>query len=300
LLLLFVYGCARAFYFPAMQSVLPVIVSKQELSRAVSNASTIWTMAMTAGPLIGGFLLGWLDFGVYWLLVGLMLAGLVGASLMPMMKSEQKAGRSLKGLTLGISFVWRNPLVLPSISLDLFIIIAASVMTLLPIYAADILNLEPEGLGLLRAMPALGSVICGFLIERYGYGKFAGKSLFMALFGFALSVSVFAFSETLWLSLLALFFYGATDMVSVIIRSSITHMATPDHLRGRVNAVNALFIVSSNELGDFRAGMVAGLLGAVPTVALGAACAFVVVLVGYWRSPELRQLARVEDITEGS
>ena len=300
LLLLFVYGCARAFYFPAMQSVLPVIVSKQELSRAVSNASTIWTMAMTAGPLIGGFLLGWLDFGVYWLLVGLMLAGLVGASLMPMMKSEQKAGRSLKGLTLGISFVWRNPLVLPSISLDLFIIIAASVMTLLPIYAADILNLGPEGLGLLRAMPALGSVICGFLIERYGYGKFAGKSLFMALFGFALSVSVFAFSETLWLSLLALFFYGATDMVSVIIRSSITHMATPDHLRGRVNAVNALFIVSSNELGDFRAGMVAGLLGAVPTVALGAACAFVVVLVGYWRSPELRQLARVEDITEDS
>ena len=296
LALLFIYGCARAFYFPAMQSTLPVIVDKSILTRAVSNASTIWTVAMTAGPLVGGILLAWLDVGVYWLLGGLMLLAQVFGALLPPMKTEQKGGRSIHDLTLGIRFVWRNPLVFPSISLDLFIIMAGSVMTLLPIYAADILQLGPEGLGFLRAMPALGSVVSGIIIERFGHGGAAGRSLYVALAGFSLSILVFAVSETLWLSLLALFFYGFADMVSVIIRSSITHLATPDHLRGRVNAVNALFIVSSNELGDFRAGLAAGLMGAVPAAVVGSLCAFAVVAVGFWRSPTLRNLQKIEDI----
>ncbi|HSG60550.1 MAG TPA: MFS transporter [Pseudomonadales bacterium] len=296
--LLFLFGCGRAFYFPAMQSTLPVIVEKKLLTTAVSNASTVWTVAMTAGPLIGGVLLAWLDVGIYWLLFGLMLMALGFASLLPRMSAAHKGGRSIKDLTMGIRFVWRNPLVFPSITLDLLIIMAGSVMTLLPIYAADILHLGPEGLGLLRAMPALGSVVSGLVVGRMGYGEYAGRSLYVALAGFSLSIMVFALSETLWLSLLALFAYGFADMISVIIRSSITHLATPDTLRGRVNAVNALFIVSSNELGDFRAGLMAGLLGAVPAALTGALCAFAVVSVGYWRSPELRRLKKVEDIVE--
>jgi MFS family permease len=296
--LLFIYGCARAFYFPAMQSTLPVIIEKALLTKAVSNASTIWTVAMTVGPFVGGLLLGWLDVGIYWLLGALMLVALGCASCLPAMKATHKGGRSIKDLTKGVRFVWRNPLVFPSITLDLFIIMLGSVMTLLPIYAADILNLGPEGLGMLRAMPALGSVVSGIVIERLGYGAYAGRSLYVALAGFALSILVFALSKTLWLSLLALFAYGFADMVSVIIRSSITHLATPDDLRGRVNAVNALFIVSSNELGDFRAGLMAGVIGAVPAAVIGSFGAFIVVAVSYWRSPELRRLKKVEEIKE--
>jgi MFS family permease len=145
-------------------------------------------------------------------------------------------------------------------------------------------------------MPALGSVVSGIVIGRLGYGHHTGNALFVALAGFAASILVFSLSTTLWLSLLALFCYGFADMVSVVIRSSITHLATPDTLRGRVNAVNSLFIVSSNELGDFRAGLVAGLIGVVHAATFGAVCAFGVVAFGYWQSAALRGLEKVEDI----
>jgi Major Facilitator Superfamily. len=158
-------------------------------------------------------------------------------------------------VVLGIAFVWRNPYVFPSMTVDLFAIMLGSVMVLLPIFAMDILQVGPEGLGYLRAMPALGSVLAGSLIARFGYGRHAGRALFGALLVFSLSILVFGLSDTYWLSLAALFVYGAADMVSVILRTSIIHLATPDALRGRVNAVNSLFIASSNELGDLRGGV---------------------------------------------
>lgn len=296
LLLLFLFGCCRAFFFPAMQSTLPVIVDKKILTQAVSNSSTIWTIAMTSGPILGGVLLGQFDRGVYWLFVALLSSASVISYFLPKMHVQQRGGRSWQDLTMGIRFVWHDALVFPSITLDLFIIMMGSVMTLLPIYASDVLHLGPEGLGLLRSMPALGSVVSGLVIGQLGYGKHAGRSLFYALFAFAVSIMVFALSTTLWLSLMALFVYGFSDMVSVIIRSSITHLATPDFLRGRVNAVNSLFIVSSNELGDFRAGLVAGLFGAVPAAAIGSLCALLVAGVGLWRSPKLLALRHVEEI----
>lgn len=296
LLLLFLFGCGRAFYFPAMQSILPTLVEKSLLTKAVSQSSTVWTIAMTTGPIVGGLVLEAFDKGVYWVLVALLCLSFLASLRLPNLMVKNRGGRSFSDLTLGIRFVWRDALVLPSISLDLFIIMFASVMALLPIYAADILHLGPDGLGLLRAMPALGSVVSGIVIGRIGYGKHAGNALFIALTGFATSVLVFSLSTTLWLSLLALFCYGFADMVSVVIRSSITHLATPDHLRGRVNAVNSLFIVSSNELGDFRAGLVAGFVGVVHAATLGALCAFGVVAMGYWRSKALRGLQKVEDI----
>ena len=168
-------------------------------------------------------------------------------------------------------------------------------MALLPVYTIDVLKVGPETLGLLRAMPALGGVMMGLLMARLPPMRKAGKLLFMSLGIFAASVLAFALSSTLWISLAALWVYGASDMVSVNIRTTLIQMATPDELRGRVSAVNMLFIGVSNEMGDFRAGSVAALFGPVSTVLAGAGMAFVVAIGGYMVFPKLRQLDKLTD-----
>ncbi|MDX1480274.1 MAG: MFS transporter, partial [Woeseiaceae bacterium] len=180
-------------------------------------------------------------------------------------------------------------------SLDMFIVLVGSVVALLPVYAIDILNVGPETLGLMRAMPALGAVIAGVLLARLPAMRRTGSLLFSALVVFALSILVFALSASLWLSLAALFVYGASDMVSVNVRMTVIQLATPDGLRGRVNSVNSLFIATSNDMGDFRAGTVATLLGPVATVLTGGLMAVGVALGGYLLFPKLRRLDRITD-----
>lgn len=195
----------------------------------------------------------------------------------------------------GIRYVTRDPIVLPSISLDLFIVFLGSVLALLPIYAIDILHVDAKALGYMRAMPALGGVMMGILLARLPQMRNAGRLLFISLGIFAASILVFAMSSTLWLSLAALWVYGASDMISVNIRTTLIQIATPDELRGRVSAVNMLFIGVSNELGDFRAGSVAAVLGPVMTVVAGAGMALIVALGGFKLFPELRNLDRITD-----
>jgi MFS family permease len=295
-ILLLINSCARAFVGPSIQSILPGLVSKAELSKAVSVASTVWTGAMTAGPFVAGYLLHWFDVQVYWVIVVLMIGALVSVSLLSEPAMVKTTRREWRDVVQGIVFVWGNPLVFPSMAVDLFAIMMGSVMVLLPIYAMDILQVGPEGLGYMRAMPALGSMLAGLVISRFGHGPHSGQALFLALVAFTLSIVVFGLSELYWLSLFALFVYGASDMVSVVLRTSIIHLATPDELRGRVNAVNSLFIASSNELGDLRGGAAAAWLGVVPAVLLGAACTAGVGLIAWWRSKDLRQLKSTEDI----
>lgn len=293
--LLFANGCVRAFLGPALQAVLPNIVSKYNLSRAVAFSSTTWTIAMTAGPFCAGLLIATLDFSTYWLLAALAFLSFASLSRLPRIVIESRSQRGTHQLLEGIQFVFRNPIVLPSITLDMLIVLAGSLVALLPVYAVDILQVGPETLGILRAMPALGSVVAGTVLFRLTNLRDSGLRLFLALGVFAASILVFGLSEHLWLSLGALFFYGASDMVSVNIRSTLIQLATPDELRGRVSAVNSLFISTSNDLGDFRAGSVAAAVGAVPAVVIGAITAFAIALGGFWLSPQLRRLDRLQD-----
>ena len=293
--LLFVNGCARAFLGPALQAVLPNIVSREHLARAVAVTSTTWTAAMTAGPFFAGLLIATIDFDTYWLLTGLALLAFIFIAQLPNVVVKTASQRGLHQLLDGIHFVRRNPIVLPSITLDMLIVLAGSVLVLLPVYAVDVLQVGPEALGLLRAMPALGQVVAGLVLSQLANLRNTGRRLFLALAVFAGSILVFGLSEYLWLSLLALFVYGAADMVSVNVRSTLIQLATPDELRGRVSAVNSLFIATSNDMGDFRAGSVAAMIGAVPAVMLGAMMAFAVTIAGYWLSPQLRRLDRLQD-----
>ena len=293
--LIFLHGCARAFYSPASQAILPNIVSSSYLSRAVAITSSVWTTAQTIGPFAAGLLIALIDFKTYWALVALSASGACMFILLPTLPASKPLGRGLKPLLNGIRYVMDNPIVLPSISLDLLIVLVGSVMALLPVYTIDVLKVGPETLGLLRAMPALGGVVMGLLLAKLPPMRKSGKQLFIALGIFAASILVFALSSTLWISLAALWVYGASDMISVNIRSTLIQLATPDELRGRVSAVNMLFIGISNEMGDFRAGSVAALFGPVTTVLAGAGMAFAVALGGYIAFPRLRQLDKLTD-----
>lgn len=294
--LLFLNGVARAFFGPAMQSTLPRIVTQEALSRAVAVSSTGWTAAGTAGPFVAGLLIAWVDTGVYWALGLLAFGGALFFLALPRMSVSRSTGRGLSQLMEGIRYVMTNPFVLPGISLDLFIVLLGSVVALLPVYAIDILDVGPEALGLLRAMPALGAVIAGVLIARIPTMRHTGATLFVALAVFALSILVFAVSETFWLSLAALLIYGGSDMISVNVRTTLIQLATPDELRGRVSAVNSLFIASSNDLGDFRAGATAAFIGPVATVLAGGVMALGVAAGGYLVFPKLRRLDRVSEV----
>ena len=293
--LLLLMGVARAFYMPAVQAILPGIVPHDGLEKAVAVSSTAWTGAGTAGPFVAGFLIAWLDTNIYLLLA--VLTCIAGALLfyLPAVTIRRPSGRGLAQFLEGIKYVYKNPLVLPAISLDLFIVLAGSVVALLPVFAIDVLNVGPEALGLMRAMPALGAVSAGVLLTRLPAMREAGKLLYVSLAVFAISIIVFGLSGNLWLSLAALLVYGASDMVSVNVRSSIIQLATPDELRGRVNSVNSLFIATSNDMGGFRAGAVAAVLGPVATVLVGGLMSVGVVLGAYWLFPTLRRLDRITD-----
>ncbi len=293
--LVFIHGMIRAFYSPASDAVLTRIVSREFLSRAVAITSSTWTTAQTLGPLGAGLLIAWVDYQAYNYLVAFACTGAVIFMLLPPITVNKPTERGLKQLLGGIGYVFKNPIVLPSITLDLFIMLTGSVMALLPVFAVDVLHVGSETLGLMRAMPALGGVMMGLLLAKLPPMRKAGKRLFLALFIFAASVLVFAMSGNLFLSLAALWVYGASDMISVNIRSTLIQIATPDSLRGRVSAVNMLFIGISNEMGDFRAGAMAALLGPVLTVITGAGMAFAVAFGGYALFPGLRKLDRLTD-----
>ena len=293
--LIFLHGAVRAFYAPASDAILIHLVPGEFLSRAVALTSSIWTTAQTLGPLAAGLLLAWLEYDLYWILSVIALTGSILFMILPPIKVDKPSGRGMKQLLGGIAYVKNNPIVLPSISLDLFIVLCGSVMVLLPVYAVEVLHVDEKMLGLMRSMPALGGVVMGILIAKMPPMRNAGKLLFIALGIFSCSILVFAWSTTLWISLIALWIYGASDMISVNIRSSLIQLATPDHLRGRVSAVNMLFIGISNEMGDFRGGAVAAVIGPVLTVLTGAVLAFAVTAGGYMLFPGLRKLDKLTD-----
>ncbi|MBU25640.1 MAG: MFS transporter [Gammaproteobacteria bacterium] len=296
-LFVFVHGIAHAFFAPAQAAFLANLVSPKILPKAIALNATMGHLATTVGPFVAGILITVIDRDVYWLITAIVLICPVLYGLLPNIPvPESENLRTLKAIFAGIYYLRANVMVLGAILFDLVIVLFGSVIALLPIFAIDILETDADGLGLLRAMPAIGSVIVGFTLARMRPMRHVGQKLFLVLIIFSFSILAFAFSEILWLSCLALFVYGAVDMVSVNIRMSMVQLGTPDDLRGRVNAVNSLCTSSSNHLGAFRAGWLASVIGPVPTAVLGGFAGLVVSVWGWFTFKEIRGLDRVESV----
>lgn len=291
--LLLLDGSAQAFLHPALQATLPGIVPRQVFGKAVAATSSMTKVAQLAGPALGGLLIVGLDTGVYFVAAFLFLIAAVAALMMQAslrIASPERPG--LKTIFGGIEHIRKTPLVLAAMSMDLVAVFFGGVMGLLPVFATDILHVGAEGLGLMRSSPAIGALAVGMFLARFGLPWHMGRAFFGSVAVFGLAIAVFAMSHWFILSVLALMIYGASDMVSVYIRQSLVQLWTPDHLRGRVSAVNSLSINASNQMGDFRAGVMASLIGAPAAVLLGAGVTLGCAALWHRFFPELRRLDR--------
>lgn len=294
--LVFVIAIARAMEAPSMQSMLPALVPPHLLARAMAANAVSGQAAAMVGPAIGG-LLYIAGSSVVYLACGLLyfLSIVMVSRLQYEQAPPQRVPATFATLFAGIRFIRNRPDVLGVISLDLFAVLLGGATALLPIFAKDILHTGPWGLGLLRGAPAVGGLLVGFWLSRQALTRNVGMTMFAAVAGFGAATLVFALSTTLWLSMIALFFLGGFDMVSMVIRGALVQLDTPDEMRGRVSAVNSIFINTSNQLGEFESGLLAAWMGAVPAAAIGGIGTLVV--VGLWMAwfPNLRRRQRLEN-----
>lgn len=289
-----VLGTAGSFESPAASSLLPAVVPSGMLQKGTALYTSVIQFAVIGGPAIGGLayalspILPFAIMTMFWF-----VACLLNASIQLDWPLKAKGPPTFSAMFAGAQFVRQNPAIFGTISLDLFAVLFGGVTSLLPIYARDILHIGPSGLGILRASPAVGALLMSVLLSRHGINRHVGMRMFQAIIVFGLATLVFAFSHLLWLSVGALAILGAADTVSVVIRVSLVQLRTPDEMRGRVSAINFLFINASNQLGDFESGIMAGLLGAVPAAALGGLGTVVIALLWMKLFPALRDLERL-------
>ena len=278
--LIAVIGAARAFEMPTMQSLLPNVVPASEFPRGLAMSTAATQIAIIGGPALAGliFLAG--VTSVYSVATMFFIVASVAMATMPRIRVPVQRARSSESLLAGIHFIAANPVILGAISLDLFAVLLGGATAMLPIFAKDILRVGPTGLGLLQSAPALGALAMTFFLSRYPLQNQVGRQLFISVAIFGLGTIVFAFSTSFWLSLVTLVVIGAADCVSVVIRQSLVQLETPDDMRGRVSAVNSVFIGASNQLGEFESGMLAAWLGTVPSVAIGGLGTLLI--VGLW------------------
>jgi MFS family permease len=291
-LLLAVHGAAQAFLQPAQQSTLPNIVAKPQWARAVAVTSTIMRGAQLGGPALAGVLIAVADGMVFAVILALSILAATSAALIRANLQSEAAAVSdrLAHLLAGIGHIRRTPIVFGAITIDLVAVLFGGIAGLLPVFALDVLSVGPVGLGAMRAMPAIGGLAMGILLGSIAPPSQTGPLFFLGLGVFGLSIVVFALSEVFWVSLVTLAVYGATDMFSVYVRQTLVQLETPDALRGRVNAVNSVSINASNELGDFRAGTMAVLIGTVPAVALGGFVTLGAAALWWRLFPDLRRV----------
>ncbi len=287
-----ILGFCRAFEGPTSSALLPQLVPKKMLQQAISLATTAGQTSQILGPMIGGLLF---SIGASYVYSTATIALFVGAILTFMIRPEHEFVRksepvSLRSIFLGLEFIYRHPVILGTISLDLFAVLLGGATALLPIYAQDILHTGPWGLGLMRTAPAVGALIVSLVLAYYPLKNNIGLKLFGALAVFGLATMLFALSTSLIVSLFALFLIGGSDVISVVIRSSLVQLQTPDEMRGRVNAVNSLFIGTSNQLGEFESGTVAGLIGTVPAAFIGGVGTIIVAGLWMYLFPSLRRI----------
>jgi len=299
LALLVVHGVARAFYHTASQAILPALVPAAQFPNAIAWSGSSSKAAQLGGPAIAGVLIAYAGDGVYWVILAVFAMSAITALMIRHRHPATAPERvTLASITAGFSYIWRTKVVLGAISIDLMAVLFGGVMAILTIYAQDILKVGPDGLGLMRAMPGVGSLIVGLALAQLAAPRHMGIAMFASLGVFGLSIIVFSLSEVFWLSLLALAVYGAADMVSVYVRQTLTQIATPDAMRGRVSAVNSVSINASNELGDFRAGMMAAAIGVVPAVLAGGVITCGVTLLWMRLFPGIAAIDRLRDVAQ--
>ena len=295
-LVLVLLGAVRSFNWPASRALLPELVPAEYFSKAVAWNATTFQAATILGPALGGILYaaGRGPGLVYGTATAASVIALV-ATLRIRSRSESRPAEemTLHTVMAGFRYVWREKVVLGSISLDMFAVLLGGAVALLPVYASEILKTGPWGLGLLRSAPGVGAAIMAIFLGRWPIRRRAGLIMLWCVAGFGLATILFGISRSLILSLVALLFVGATDMVSVIVRAILVQFATPDAMRGRVNAVDMLFIGASNELGEFESGLTAHWFGTVPAVVLGGVGTLVVIGLWAWLFPELRKVDRL-------
>jgi MFS family permease len=291
----FVLGTAGAFESPATAALLPLIAPPGSLQRATALSSGSTQIATITGPALGGLAYAVSPGLPYGIMLAFWLGGMVFAGAIDLLRpAEAKDPAAPNDLFAGVRFIRSNPAILGTISLDLFAVLFGGVTALLPIYARDILQAGPLGLGILRAAPAVGALLTTAVLAQHAISRRVGLRMFQAVIVFGAATVVFAFSQWMWVSVLALAILGAADTVSVVIRFSLVQLATPNDMRGRVGAVNFLFINASNQLGQFESGVTAALFGAMPAAAFGGFATIAIALLWMKLFPTLRDVERLE------
>ncbi|MEZ4801444.1 MAG: MFS transporter [Gelidibacter sp.] len=299
--LVFFGGFVRSFFGPTIFSLVALIVPKKVYPNAATWSSSTWQMASVLGPAFAGFCINWI--GVHWTLC--FVFGLVMFSLIVLTSIKKKPILNPKigepimdSLKEGIRFVFKTKAILGAITLDMVAVLFGGAVALLPVFAQDILKVGPEGFGILRAAPAVGTFLMLILTAYIPISKNAGMKLLAAVFGFGVCIIAFGLSSIFWISVVALFFSGVTDGVSVVVRQTILQLKTPDHMRGRVSSVNSMFVGSSNELGAFESGLTAKLMGTVTAVVFGGMMTLLTVITTGIVSPAFRKLDLTKDMEE--
>lgn len=299
--LVFFGGFLRSFFGPTIFSLIALIVPKKLYANAATWNSSTWQMASVLGPAFAGFSISWI--GVHWSLC--IIFGLVVLSLFITLQIKRKPILNpklgepvIESLKEGVRFVFKTKAILGALTLDMIAVLFGGAVALLPVFAQDILKVGSEGFGVLRAAPAVGAFLTMLVTAYLPISKHAGMKLLGAIFGFGVCIIVFGLSSIFWVSVLALFFSGVTDGISMVIRQTILQIKTPDNMRGRVASVNSMFVGSSNELGAFESGLTAKLMGTVTAVVFGGTMTLITVVTTGLVSPSFRRLDLTKDIEE--
>jgi MFS family permease len=294
--IIFFTGLARGFLSPANFSFMPQLVDRSLYQNAITWNSAIWQTAAVGGPMVGGLIYGFFGITAAYsadailVLIALICYVVIPGRQVPSITEEQGIYEKIKA---GIKFVFRNQIILSAISLDLFAVLFGGAVALLPIFADEILHVGKIGLGFLRSAPAIGALIMAVYITHYPIRKHIGKILLWCVAGFGLSMIAFALSTSFMLSMVILVLSGMFDSVSVIVRGTLIHTLTPENMKGRVSAVNSMFIGSSNEIGMLESGVAARLMGVIPSVIFGGCMTLAVVVTTAWKATKLRALDKV-------
>ena len=291
----FVLGMAGAFESPTTAALLPLVVPQGALQRATALSSGSTQIATITGPALGGLAYAVAPGLPYGIMLAFWLLGMLFTGAISVVKSaDTRDAATADDIFAGVRFIRGNPAILGTISLDLFAVLFGGVTALLPIYARDILMAGPSGLGILRAAPAIGALFMTVYLARYTVDRRVGLRMFQSVIAFGIATIVFALSHWMWLSVLALATLGAADTISVVIRFSLVQLSTPNDMRGRVGAVNFLFINASNQLGQFESGVTAALFGTMPAAVLGGVATVAIALAWMRLFPSLREVERLE------
>ncbi len=286
---IFFIGTCKAFFFPASTSIKAYLVPREAYANSSTWSSSSWQTGVIVGPGISGFLYVIFGFsGTLLFVIGIIFLSIIAVALIKnRAPDEATEGTMLEKIKEGFSYVYKTKIILYSISLDMFSVMFGGVVAILPVFAEDILHVGAEGLGIMRAAPSIGAVLVLFVLSKYSPMKRAWRNLLLVITGFGIATLVFAFSENFILSVAALFATGAFDSVSVVIRATLLQLLVPDNMRGRVNAINGIFLSTSNEVGAFESGLAAKIMGGVPSVVFGGAMTLIIVGYIFFKSGDL-------------